>query len=42
MSDVTLSAEELVTWDRGYDAAGKQVWGSTKGPYMFKRVRAAK
>ena len=42
MSDVTLSADELVTWDRGYDAAGKQVWGSTKGPYMFTRVRAAK
>lgn len=41
MSDVTLSAEELVTWDRGYDAAGKQVWGSTKGPYIFRRSTGA-
>lgn len=37
MSDVTLSADELRTWDRGYDAAGAQVWGSTAGPYLFRR-----
>jgi len=42
MSDVTLSADELVTWDRGYDAAGTQVWGSTKGAYIFRRVRPSK
>jgi len=42
MSDVTLSADELVTWDRGYDAAGAQVWGSTKGPYIFRRMRTPK
>ena len=42
MSDVSLSADELVTWDRGYDASGKQVWGSTKGPYMFTRIAATK
>jgi hypothetical protein len=42
MSDVTLSSGELVTWDRGYDAAGTQVWGSTKGPYTFRRFAAAK
>lgn len=37
MSDVTLSADELRTWDRGYDAKGAQVWGSTAGPYEFRR-----
>lgn len=42
MSDVTLSADELVTWDRGYDAAGAQVWGSTKGPYIFRRMSTPK
>ncbi|MEY2746457.1 MAG: CpeT/CpcT family, partial [Planctomycetota bacterium] len=26
------------SWDRGFDAAGKQVWGSTKGPYLFERL----
>jgi CpeT protein len=39
MSDVTLSADELATWDRGYDAKGTQVWGSTSGPYIFRRGR---
>ena len=42
MSDVTLSADELVTWDRGYDAKGVQVWGSKSGPYVFRRSRPSK
>lgn len=36
-SDVTLGARELRSWDRGYDATGKQVWGATAGPYVFVR-----
>ncbi|HEU4403749.1 MAG TPA: chromophore lyase CpcT/CpeT, partial [Polyangiaceae bacterium] len=36
-SEVRLDAERLVSWDRGYDDAGKQVWGATKGPYEFVR-----
>jgi len=34
-SEVSLEPGRLTTWDRGYDAAGKQVWGATKGPYIF-------
>jgi hypothetical protein len=34
-SEVTLTATELRSWDRGFDAKGKQVWGSTAGPYIF-------
>jgi hypothetical protein len=34
-SEVTLTPSELTSWDRGYDAQGKQVWGATKGPYIF-------
>lgn len=34
-SEVTLEAGRLTSWDRGYDAQGKQVWGATKGPYIF-------
>lgn len=34
-SEVTLTPTELRTWDRGFDASGKQVWGSTAGPYVF-------
>jgi hypothetical protein len=29
----------LVTWDRGFDAEGNQVWGSTDAGYIFKRLR---
>jgi len=29
----------IVSWDRGYDAAGKQVWGATKGGYVFRREK---
>lgn len=29
-------------WERWYDAKGKQVAGSTKGPYQYRRVKAEK
>jgi len=38
-SDITLKEGELFSWDRGFDAAGKQVWGSTKGGYIFVKER---
>ncbi len=28
------------SWDRGFDAAGVQVWGARKLPYLFARTRA--
>lgn len=34
-SEVVLSETKLTSWDRGYDAADKQVWGAVKGPYEF-------
>lgn len=37
-SEVTLREEGLLTLDRGYDAQGRQVWGSQHGPYRFDRV----
>lgn len=37
-SEVTLQQGLLLTWDRGYDAQGKQVWGSEHGPYRFQQV----
>jgi hypothetical protein len=36
-SEVIVSAETLSSWDRGYDASGKQVWGAAKGPYLFRK-----
>jgi hypothetical protein len=40
-SEVYLSATALESWDRGFDAAGKQVWGPVKGPYRFIKESAA-
>lgn len=39
-SEVHLNAEQLVSLDRGYDATGTQVWGSTVGGYIFTRVKS--
>jgi CpeT protein len=36
-SEVTIDSEKLVSWDRGFDANGKQVWGAVKGGYIFRR-----
>lgn len=34
-SSVTVMPTKMLTWDRGYDANGKLVWGEVKGPYTF-------
>lgn len=37
-SQAVLTADRLLTWDRGYDTTGQQVWGATKGGYEFERL----
>ena len=37
-SEVVLRPRSLTSWDRGFDASGTQVWGATKGAYVFDRV----
>jgi hypothetical protein len=37
-SEVTVSADGLLSWDRGFDAGGVQVWGAVKGGYAFRRL----
>jgi CpeT/CpcT family (DUF1001) len=40
-AEVTLDGASMRSWDRGYDATGKQVWGAIAGPYHFiKRTPA--
>ena len=36
-SEVVLKQDHMVSWDQGWDAQGKQVWGATKGGYVFRR-----
>lgn len=35
---VTLTGEELRSWDQGFNAEGEQVWGAVAGPYIFRRL----
>lgn len=34
---IVLKDGELISWDQGFDASGHQVWGATKGGYIFKK-----
>lgn len=36
-SNVTIQDSKMVSWDQGWDANGKQVWGAVKGGYIFKK-----
>jgi hypothetical protein len=37
-SEVVITPDGLVSWDRGFDALGNQVWGATESGYVFDRV----
>lgn len=37
-SKVTITPEELYSWDQGFDAEGKQVWGAVKEGYHFLKI----
>lgn len=34
-SEASINAYGMITWDRGFDRSGNQVWGSTTGGYVF-------
>lgn len=36
-SRVSIAGSFVQSWDQGFDEEGKQVWGATKGGYMFFR-----
>ena len=37
-SEVVVTPERLISWDRGFDVEGNQVWGATEGPYIFDKL----
>jgi hypothetical protein len=37
-SDVIITADRVVSWDRGFDADNHQVWGAENGGYVFVRT----
>jgi CpeT protein len=38
-SEVEVYADKIISWDRGWNAKGRQVWGSEKGGYVFKKLK---
>ncbi len=38
-SQARITAEGLITWDRGFNDKAEQVWGATKSGYIFRRVQ---
>ena len=38
-SEVRLWNDKMISWDRGYDKDGKQVWGATTGGYFFRKIK---
>jgi hypothetical protein len=41
-SQIELAEGVLVSWDRGFDETGRQVWGATAGGYRFDRVDSSR
>ena len=37
-SEAVITPEGMLSWDRGWNAQGEQVWGAVKGGYVFDRV----
>lgn len=37
-SEVLVTPDGLISWDRGFAADGSQVWGATTGGYVFDRI----
>jgi hypothetical protein len=37
-SRAIIAGDRFVNWDRGFDAAGRQVWGPKGGGYVFDRL----
>lgn len=38
-SEVELYADRMLSWDRGFNPEGKQVWGAENGGYIFRKKR---
>jgi hypothetical protein len=37
-SEVVINKQKLISWDRGWDAQGKQMWGAVKSGYQFVKL----
>ena len=37
-AETTVGNQQIITWERGYNASGVQVWGSIHGGFIFKKI----
>jgi hypothetical protein len=37
-SEVEMNSSKIISWDRGFDKDGKQVWGAEKSGYVFDKL----
>ncbi|GAA0873488.1 hypothetical protein GCM10009117_26350 [Gangjinia marincola] len=37
-SEVTITPNKIISWDRGFDNENKQVWGAKDGGYVFDKL----
>ena len=37
-SEVEVFEDKIISWDRGFDANGDQIWGAEKGGYIFNKL----
>ena len=38
-SEVEILKDKIISWDRGFDSIGRQVWGAEKGGYHFDKIK---
>jgi hypothetical protein len=37
-TEVIITKDTMISWDRGFKDKDEQVWGATKGGYIFKKI----
>lgn len=40
-SEIVIQGDRLLSWDRGFDAEDRQVWGAEKGGYVFLKAESS-
>ncbi len=38
-SEVEVQSDQIISWDRGWNDSGEQVWGAVKAGYIFKKIQ---
>ncbi len=41
-TDIEITEVDFFLWEKGFDAQGKQVWGTTFNGYVFQKLKAKK